>query len=202
MHADGEGLYLRIGPTGGKSWMLRTVVHGHRREPRIGSASLVSLAEAREKARQLRKVARDGGDSDTLRKRENLTFEEAAKKVHTQPLPTWRNKKHSDTWLSFIETYANPFFGKRPIATVNTADVLKALTPIWTDRNETANRVNQRIAAIFDWARSAGHYPHENPVNGLKKALPVMKSADSHVAALPWQDRPALMSDRRSTRSR
>lgn len=195
MHADGEGLYLRIGPTGGKSWILRTVVHGRRRELGIGSASLVSLAEARETARKLRKVARDGGDPDTLRKRESLTFEEAAKRVHAQLLPTWKNKKHAETWLSSIENYANPVFGKRPIGTVTTADVLKALTPIWTDRNETANRVKQRIAAVFDWAKGAGHYPHENPVNGLKKALPVVKSVDSHMAALPWQDVPALMSD-------
>lgn len=195
MYADGEGLYLRIGPTGGKSWILRTVVHGRRRELGIGSASLVGLAEAREKARQLRKVARDGGDPDTLRKRENLTFEEAAKRVHAQLLPTWKNKKHAETWLSSIENHANPAFGKRPIGTVTTADVLKALTPIWTDRNETANRLKQRIAAVFDWAKGAGHYPHENPVNGLKKALPVVKSVDSHMASLPWQDLPALMSD-------
>lgn len=195
MYADGEGLYLRIGPTGGKSWILRTVVHGRRRELGIGSASLVALAEAREKARQLRKIARDGGDPDTVRKRENLTFEEAAKKVHAHLLPTWRNKKHADTWLASVESYANPFFGKRPIATVTTADVLKALTPIWTDRNETANRLKQRIAAVFDWAKGAGHYPHENPVNGLKKALPVVKSVDSHMPALPWQDLPAFMSD-------
>lgn len=193
MYADGEGLYLRIGPTGGRSWILRTVVHGRRRELGIGSASLVPLVEARDKARQLRKVARDGGDPDTLRKRESLTFEEAAKRVHAQLLPTWKNKKHAETWLSSIENYANPVFGKRPIGTVTTADVLKALTPIWTDRNETANRLKQRIATVFDWAKGAGHYPHENPVNGLKKALPVVKSVDSHMAALPWQDVPAFM---------
>lgn len=195
MYGDGEGLYLRVGPTGAKSWILRTVVHGHRKELGLGASSLVPLAEAREKARQYRKIAREGGDPDTLRKRESLTFEEAAKKVHTQLLPTWRNKKHADTWLATIETYANPFFGKRPIATVTTADVLKALTPIWTDRNETANRLKQRIAAVFDWAKGAGHYPHENPVNGLKKALPLVKSADNHMAALPWQDVPGFMAD-------
>lgn len=195
MYGDGEGLYLRVGPTGAKSWILRTVVHGHRKELGLGASSLVPLAEAREKARQYRKIAREGGDPDTLRKRESLTFDEAAKKVHAQLLPTWRNKKHADTWLATIETYANPFFGKRPIATVTSADVLKALAPIWTDRNETANRLKQRITAVFDWAKGAGHYPHENPVNGLKKALPVVKSAEIHMAALPWQDVPGFMAD-------
>lgn len=61
MYADGDALYLRIGPTGAKSWILRTVVHGRRRELGLGGASLVTLAEAREKARALRKVAREGG---------------------------------------------------------------------------------------------------------------------------------------------
>ena len=75
MHLDGDGLYLRIGPSGGRSWILRTVVYGHRRDFGLGSASLVTLAEARETARQLRKVARAGGDPDTVRKRETLTFE-------------------------------------------------------------------------------------------------------------------------------
>ena len=62
MHLDGDGLYLRIGPSGSKSWVLRTVVYRHRRDLGLGSASLVTLAEARETARQLRKVARAGGD--------------------------------------------------------------------------------------------------------------------------------------------
>ena len=54
MHSDGDGLYLRVGPTGSKSWVLRTVVFGNRRDLGIGSASLVTLSEAREAARQLR----------------------------------------------------------------------------------------------------------------------------------------------------
>ena len=193
MHGDGDGLYLRVGPTGAKSWILRTVVFGHRRELGIGSTKLVSLAEAREKARVLRKVAREGGDPDTLRNREHLTFAEAARRVHQQLLPTWKNKKHADTWIASIETHANPAFGVRPIGTVGTADILKVLSPIWTEKHETANRLKQRLAAVFDWAKGAGHYPHENPVNGLKKALPVVKSKDNHMAALLWSDLPAFM---------
>lgn len=195
MYADGEGLYLRVGPTGGKSWILRTTVYGRRRELGIGSASLVSLAEARERARQLRKVARDGGDPETIRNRETLTFAEAAKRVHKQLLPTWKNKKHADTWLASIEAYALPSLGMRPITTIGTADVLKILTPIWTEKHETATRLKQRLGAIFDWAKGAGHFPHENPINGLKKALPFVKSSDNHMAALPWEAVPAFMHD-------
>ena len=61
-HADGGGLYLLVAPGGSKSWMLRTVVMGTRRDIGLGSLTLVSLAEAREEARRLRKIARDDGD--------------------------------------------------------------------------------------------------------------------------------------------
>ena len=71
LHGDGGGLYLSVKSSGAKSWILRTVVHGQRRDLGLGSASLVTLAEAREKARTLRKVAREGGDPDALRKRES-----------------------------------------------------------------------------------------------------------------------------------
>ncbi len=197
MYGDGEGLYLRIGPSGAKSWILRMVVPltNKRRDLGLGPVSLVSLAEAREKSRELRKYIREGGDPDALRKKETLTFAEAARRVHAQLLPTWKNKKHAETWLSSVEAYANPHFGDRLISTVGTADVLKALTPIWTEKNETASRLKQRISAVFDWAKGAGHYPHENPVNGLKKALPKVKASDSHMAALPWSDVPGFMID-------
>jgi len=197
MYGDGEGLYLRIGPTGAKSWILRIVVPltGKRRDLGLGATSLVTLAEAREKSRELRKFIRDGGDPDTLRKKETLTFAQAAVRVHTQMLPTWKNKKHAETWLASIETYANPHFGNRPIAGIGTADVLKVLTPIWTSKNETANRLKQRISTVFDWAKGAGHYQHENPVNGLKKALPVVKARDNHMAAMAWREVPGFMAE-------
>jgi hypothetical protein len=95
MYGDGEGLYLCIGRTGAKSWILRTVVHGRRRELGLGGASLVPLGETRLKARALRRVAREGGDPETLRRRGSLTFWEAAETVHAQPRPTWKNAKHA-----------------------------------------------------------------------------------------------------------
>jgi integrase len=195
MHGDGAGLYLRIGPTGSKSWILRTAVYGKRRSLGLGSVSLVSLAEAREKARTLRKVARNGGDPDTIRKREVLTFEDAATQVHANLLPTWRNAKHAETWLATVRTHAFPQFGKRPVETIGTADVLKVLSPIWTEKHETAKRLRQRLSTIFDWAKGAGHYPHENPVNGLRKALPAVKRRTEHLAAMNWRDLPVFMGD-------
>jgi integrase len=195
LHGDGGGLYLRVGPTGGKSWILRTVVHGHRRDLGIGSAALVSLSEAREIAHRLRKEARSGGDPDALRRREVITFEAAARRVHQNLLPTWRSQRHGEIWLGALERYVFPLIGRRQIDTVGTADILRVLEPIWTTKFDTANRVKQRLAAIFDWAKGAGHYPHENPVNGLKKALPSVKGKQTHRPALAWRELPSFMSE-------
>ena len=193
MFSDTNGLYVRVGPTGGKSWILRTVVHGRRRELGLGSVSLVTLAEARDMAHKYRKIAREGGDPDTVRKLESLTFGEAAQRVHKNLLPTWRNAKHAATWLSSLQTYAYPHFGRMPLHTITSAEVLKALTPIWTDKPDTAKRLKQRIAAVFDWAKSAGQYPHENPVNGINKALPVVKARSNHFVSLHWREVPEFM---------
>ena len=92
-------------------------------------------------------------------------------------------------------THANRQFGDRPIVTVGTADVLKVLSPIWIEKHETAKRLRQRISTIFDWAKGAGHYPHENPVNGLKKALPTVKRRAEHMAAMLWHDVPKFMAE-------
>lgn len=197
MYGDGDGLYLRIGAHGGKSWILRTVVQGRRRDLGLGSIKVFSLAEARDSARELRKVARKGGDPDEHRKRESLTFEEAARRVHANLKKTWRSEGHAARWLSSLERYAFPEIGSKPIQDIDSSHVLKVLSPIWADKNETASRIKQRIASVFDWAKGAKLYPHENPVNGLKKALPTVKQRPEHMAALAWSDVPEFMSDLR-----
>ena len=60
-HADGNGLYLFVQPSGTRSWIQRLVIRGRKRELGLGSVALVSLAEAREKALANRKLAREGG---------------------------------------------------------------------------------------------------------------------------------------------
>lgn len=195
MYGDGDGLYLRVGPTKSKSWILRTVVQGHRRELGLGSASVVTLAEAREIARDLRIIARKGGDPDKARKHGGMTFEQAARKVHQGLIPTWSNEKHARKWIASLENDVFPIFGDKPIEALGSAEVLAALSPIWTKKNDTAKRIKQRIATVFDWAKGAGHYPHENPVNGVAKALPTIKQRPVHMASLPWRDLPGFMMD-------
>lgn len=79
-HADGDGLYLLVSSSGRKSWVLRVQVHGRRRDIGLGSTSQLSLVEARDKSRELRRVAKSGRDPIAARdkaKTHVLTFEAA-----------------------------------------------------------------------------------------------------------------------------
>ena len=161
---DGNGLFLRVQPNGSKQWVQRIVVRGKRCEIGLGSPVLVSLAEARERALEHRKLARTGGDP-LAKKREAeavLTFEAAARRVHQLHLPTWRNEKHGRDFITSLEAHAFPRIGKLKVAEVMTSDVLAVLSPIWTDKAETARRVRQRIGTVMKWAIAQG-WRQDNP---------------------------------------
>src|ERR1700727_2214237 len=72
-YGDGNGLYLVVDPSGAKRWVLRTIVQGKRRDIGLGGLRLVSLAEARTKALEYRKLARDGGDPIETRRQAKTT---------------------------------------------------------------------------------------------------------------------------------
>lgn len=188
LHGDGNGLYLKVDPSGAKRWIQRLVIEGKRRDVGLGSTSLVGLAEAREKALENRKLARAGGDPLAAKKRsmDVLSFKAAAEKVHELSKPTWRNDKHGDQWINTLATYAFPFFGSKRIDTVGSADVLAALSPIWNSRPETARRVKQRVGSVFKWAMANG-WRSDNPAETIGKALPKHdRSIVKHHAALPY----------------
>jgi Arm DNA-binding domain len=126
-YADGNGLYLVVDRSGANRWLLRTVVHGRRRDIGLGGVSLVSLAEAREKALSYRKLAREGGNPLAEKRQSRAvvpTFTEAAERVHAEHRAAWKNKKHAAQWLTSLRAYAFPLIGTslwmRPAARTNT----------------------------------------------------------------------------------
>jgi integrase len=186
---DGNGLYLKVDPSGAKRWVQRIVVNGKRRDIGLGSAALVSLAEARETALQQRKAARSGDDPLAAKRRSKalLAFKDAALEYHELSKPTWRNEKHGKQWLSTMEGFVFPHFGSKRIDLVDSADVLTALTPIWNSHPETARRVKQRIGAVMKWAMAKG-LRNNNPADAISKALPKHdRSKVQHRKALPYE---------------
>jgi integrase len=195
-YADGNGLYLVVDPSGAKRWVLRTVVRGKRRDIGLGGLRLVSLAEARERALTYRKSARNGGDPLAERRKERRPipiFAEAARAVHAEHSPAWRNAKHAAQWISTLGQYVFPTMGDRRVDQIETPEVLKVLSPIWLTKPETARRVRQRIGAVLDWAKAAGFREGENPVAGVAKGLPKQPDRKTHHAALTYSEVPGFL---------
>jgi integrase len=203
-YGDGNGLYLVVDPSGAKRWLLRTVVHGRRRDIGLGGLSLVSLAEAREKALSYRKLAREGGDPLAERRKTRATvptFAEAAEKVHADHKTSWRNEKHAAQWHQTLKVYANPEIGDLRVDQIDTPHILRVLGPIWLSKPETARRVRQRIGTVLDWAKAAGYRSGDNPVEGVTRGLPKQGDRNGHHAALPYSKVPAFVEHLRTAES-
>jgi integrase len=195
-YADGNGLYLKVTESGAKRWELRTVVRGKRCDIGLGGLKLVSLAEARDEALKYRKMARNDEDPVAAKRRARKgvpTFKEAAEAVHKEHAKGWKNAKHHDQWINTLKTYAFPVFGDRKVDLLQTPEVLKALTPVWLAKPETARRVRQRIGTVLDWAKAAGFRAGDNPVGEISRALPRQPDRRGHHAALPYAEVPAFL---------
>ena len=146
----------------------------------------MSLAEARSKALDNRKLAREGGDPLTFKRASDVpSFEAAAQTVIALHRPRWRNAKHAAQWDSTLREYAYPRLGKRRISDIDTADVMAVLLPIWSDKPETARRVRQRVSTVMKWAVAQG-YRVDNPAgDAIGAALPKNVEAQRHHRALP-----------------
>lgn len=193
--ADGGGLYLVVAPRGSKSWVLRTIVKGKRCDIGVGSIALVSLAEAREHAHRLRKIARADGDPLAERRHERRvvpTFETAAKQVHASHSASFKNEKHRKQWLSSLDGVFSAFGAKR-VDAIASADVLAALSPRWLVRPETSRRILQRVRVVFEWCKAQGYCSSDNPTEGLTKVLPKHRAIQAHHAALPFQQVPSFV---------
>ncbi len=203
-----HGLALQVTSAGAKSWILRMVVGGKRREMGLGPYPEVTLAKARDKAREARELVR-GGVDPIQRQREAasalraavakaLTFDDCADSYIKAQEAGWKNVKHAQQWRNTLATYASPVFGSLLVRDVELTHVLAALEPIWTVKNETASRLRSRIELVLDWATARGLREGSNPARWrghLDKLLPMpsrVKKAEHH-AALPVGDVGAFM---------
>ena len=188
-YGDGDGLYLSVSATGTKSWVMRVVVGGRRRDIGLGGYPAVSLAKARERAAANRSAIVDGRDPVAEKRRcTRPTFKAAAQTVHEMSRARWRSEKNGQQWLTSLERHAYPVLGQKRIDDIDRADVLAVLTPIWTVKPEQARRVRRRIRTIFKWALAHGHIsvnPAGEVIDGALVPQPAIKE---HFRALPYQD--------------
>ncbi|MEP6356065.1 MAG: integrase arm-type DNA-binding domain-containing protein [Hyphomicrobiales bacterium] len=179
------GLLLQVTPNGGRSWIVRTQVGNHRREIGLGGYPEVTLAQARDKAREIKNKIRNGIDPVEERKaarasliatqRRGLVFSDAIDRYLSSKLDAFKNGKHRQQWRNTLETYAKPELGSMLVQDITVQDVLRVLKPIWSDKTETASRLRGRIEAVLSWATVSGHRSGDNPARwsgNLKELLP------------------------------
>ena len=187
MHGDGATLYLNVTSTGAKSWIQRLTVDGKRRDLGLGGWPTVSMAEARDKAFENRKLARAGGDPLAAKRMARMpTFRDAAQRTFEANRPRWRNAKVERTWMQQLERHALPALGDMPVDQIGREDVLRVLTPIWTSRPEVARKLRQRIRATLAWAQAHGYVEHNVAGEAISGALPAMPAVQEHYRALPY----------------
>jgi integrase len=214
-YADGGNLYLQVAPGGTKSWVFRYKENGRARDMGLGPLHTVTLAEAREKALEQRKLRLEGIDPIEQRKHQRQAVALAAMKVTTfgtcveQYLQThdaaWRNERHRGQWRMTLTEYCKPLL-ELPVGAIDTDLVLRVLTPLWKTRTETAARLRGRIERVLSWAKGRGLRDGENPArwNGHLDemlAAPGKIAKKQHLAALPYVELPAFMSELRTRSS-
>ncbi len=212
-YGDGNCLYLFVKKTGGRSWIQQLVIHGKRRELGLGGYPLVSLAEARAKAFDNRKLARGGGDPLALKRKPNIpTFAVAVESVITIHEGNWNDGRTADQWRASLRDYAMPKLGWMRVDQVTMADVMAVLqTPtknlngktgsLWNTKRETARRVRQRIGAVMKWSIAQG-FRTDNPAgDALGAALPRNGVIKKHQRALPYDQVAAALATVRASSS-
>ena len=206
LHGDGGGLTLQITATGAKSWLFRYMVAGKPYGMGLGPTPTVSLAEARQKALDARKLLVDGINplvakkqiADALTTAKMRTFNQCAAAYIQKHKAGWKNAKHADQWTNTVKTYASPVLGDLPVADVDTGLVVKCLAPIWESKTETASRLRGRIESVLDWATTSGYRTGENPARWkghLENLLATISrsSRTRNHPSLPWQRIAAFM---------
>ena len=179
------GLALQVSNPDARSWVLRVKVGSKRRDMGLGRYPDVTLAQAREKARDARKAIYKGIDPILQRQRAQstlraeqasvITFDAAAAAYIKAKSPEWRSDIHARQWRSTLATFASPVIGKLHVADIGQAHVMRILEPIWTTKTETASRLRGRIENVLDWATTKHYRTGDNPARWrghLDKLLP------------------------------
>lgn len=202
-YGDGDGLFLLVGRTESKSWVLRVQKAGRRRDIGLGSAAKVSLKLARERAAAARSQIEVGIDPIAERRKAAgiPTFREAAALVHAEHLKGWKGgdkSKHGKQWLTTLENYAFKAFGDYAISAVDEPAVRDVLAEIWLAKPETARRLRQRIRTVIDWAVAKGYRESSLAMPKIDKSLPKQRVKPKHHTALPHADAPTFVGQLRS----
>ena len=210
------GLALQVTERGARTWILRIMIGGKRRDMGLGGYPDVTLASARERARVMREKVDSGVDPILEREQQRstlaaavasaMTFKEAAEKYVAAHEAGWKNAKHAEQWINTLTTYAFPIIGRISVSDIEMAHVMRVIEPIWTTKTETASRVRGRIESVLGWATVRGYRKGDNPERWrghLEHLLPARSDVKKveHHPALDYRQIGEFMSELRKQTS-
>lgn len=211
---DGGGLWL-VTKGKGRYWIFDYRFAGKRRELGLGPLHTVGLADARLKAEAARAMVRQG--TDPVEHRHGVEAIEAAKaKAEVKTFGQyaddfidaavkagrWRGAKTEAGWRNTMTVHAGPI-RENAIAEIGAQHVLSVLRPLWGVKQETAEKLRERIERVLDSAKVEGMRTGENPAvwkGNLEHVLhkpDAMTNGGNH-PALPYKDMPAFMTKLRA----
>jgi integrase len=219
LYLDGAvpGLYLQVTspPTatsrGAASWILRYEHNKREHMIGLGSLAVVSLAQARDRAKAARRLLLDGTDPIEQRRAAKAalaleaartkTFKECAEEFFKDNQSGWRSAAHARQYFRSLEHHAFPTLGALSVAAIGTGEVMRVIKPLWERIPVTAGRLRQRIEAVLDFAGVLGYRAGDNPARWsghIEHLLPARNGTDvRHFAALPYAELPAFMTELR-----
>lgn len=191
-HHDGDCLLLEVRKAGSRSWLARVRHNGKRRDIGLGSVSVISLARARERCREVRLAIAEGRDPLTLWKPAPpmaRLFRDVAKEFVEQREITGKSRQQA---LSRLEAYAFPRLGKLQVQSVDADVIAEALRPIWRTKPETAIRTRDLILRTLRFARPDGALLDTTFARAISDRLPA-QPRNKHFSAMPYQQVPELL---------
>ncbi|HAG4414381.1 TPA: tyrosine-type recombinase/integrase [Salmonella enterica] len=197
---DGGGMYLLVKPNGSKYWRLKYRFVGKEKMLSIGVYPDVSLADARQKRDEARKILAAGGDPGEVKKAEKLaqklstenTFEAIAREWHKQKADRW-SPRYRDEIIDTFEKDIFPYLGRRPIAEIKPMELLETLRRLEKrGALEKMRKVRQRCGEVFRYAIVTGRAEY-NPAPDLATALATPKK--THFPFLTAEELPYFIKD-------
>ena len=188
---DSRSLHLHVSASGHKSWRYKYRFERKERLLTLGAYPEVSLAHAREKRDDAKKILREGRDPRHSAKRGRLvgagdaakSFEEVAREWHALQIESWK-PVHAKDVITSLERDIFPHLGSMPLAEIDKPLLLSILRKIESrGAIETARRIKQRVAAIYRYANAEGA-KLENPAADINDALKPLPPAKRYPALL------------------
>ena len=195
--ADGGGMYLEVFPNGTKSWRMKYRIAGKEKRVVFGVYPTITLADARSKRDDAKKLLVNGVDPSAFKKESKLAQIEEVKNTFQQIALEWHNmkvKKWSAGYASDILEAFNkdvfPFIGQRPVADIKPLELLNVLKKMEErGATEKAKKVRQRCGEVFRYAIVTGRAEY-NPAPDLTSAMQGHES--KHYPFLTIEELPAF----------